>query len=189
MRISNSWLFKEAGSVFYAKKMKGLSNQLATLISLHQSIKLATSSKTPLDFQQKNLKIFVLGHEKLPKISKKFDTYSYVYLYVYLYVYKYSTTRGSSYIYEVITLGKFRADIEKQAKVAKALALFLSLNGAHSWNGLLLMNIFWKQYLYEFWVAIFSRQYLQSTSNIDPGKFTEGNIAHSPNHKLIIPEA
>ena len=53
MRISNSWLFKEAGSVFYAKKMKGLSNQLATLISLHQSIKLATSSKTPLDFQQK----------------------------------------------------------------------------------------------------------------------------------------
>ena len=28
---------------------------------------------------KKNLKIFVLGHEKLPKISKKFDTYSYVY--------------------------------------------------------------------------------------------------------------
>ena len=26
---------------------------------------------------KKNLKIFVLGHEKLPKISKKFDTYSY----------------------------------------------------------------------------------------------------------------
>ena len=55
MRISNIWLFKEAGSAFYAKKMKGLSNQLATLISLHQSMKLATSSKTPLDFQQKNL--------------------------------------------------------------------------------------------------------------------------------------
>ena len=27
---------------------------------------------------KKNLKIFVLGHEKRPKISKKFDTYSYV---------------------------------------------------------------------------------------------------------------
>ena len=27
---------------------------------------------------KKNLKIFVLRHEKLPKISKKFDTYSYV---------------------------------------------------------------------------------------------------------------